>query len=161
MKIKLESPYSEDWINGYLVINSENRRNIVLYNSPMSRTTVSYARYLMSVNLGRYLTELEHVDHIDEDKTNDVLENLQILTPAQNTAKNNIARSKFTKFLVLRCPVCHNIFTRKRGNTQAVMSKQHLVSSCSRKCAREFQNLKIDVELRELLSSEQLKLAEF
>lgn len=161
MKINLELPYSKDWINGYLVTNSENRKNVILYNSKDKRSTVSYARYLMSVKLGRYLEKDEQVDHIDEDKTNNTLENLQILSPSQNIIKNNISRGRFLKVLTLRCPVCRTPFTRKRGNTQAVMSKQHLVSSCSRKCAREFQNLNIDVELRELLSSEQLKLAEF
>ena len=87
MKIDLEYPYNTLWNNGYIVINPEGRRNVVLFNSQIDRSTVSYARYLMSVKLGRFLTDQEEVDHIDNNKTNDDPNNLQILTPEQNREK--------------------------------------------------------------------------
>lgn len=95
MKIELQYPYNERWRLGYIVVNSENRKNVVLYNSHSDRSTVSYARYLMSVKLGRFLLRSEEVDHIDEDKTNDSLSNLQILSTAENLRKN--ARSRISK----------------------------------------------------------------
>lgn len=87
MKIELEEPFKSKWKNAYLVTNSENRRNVCLYNDPDDRTTISYARYLMSVKLGRFLDDDVHVDHKDDDKTNDNIDNLQLLTPESNNQK--------------------------------------------------------------------------
>lgn len=93
MKIKLKDPYAKKYKAGYVVVNPENRRNLILVDNFGRLTTVSYARYLMAVKLGRFLTVDEFVDHKDEDKTNDTLRNLQILTRAENIAKQNRARA--------------------------------------------------------------------
>ena len=37
MKIDLEYPYNTLWNNGYIVINPEGRRNVVLFNSQIDR----------------------------------------------------------------------------------------------------------------------------
>lgn len=58
-----------------------------MVNNSEERTTVSYARYLLSVKLGRYLTDDEEADHIDADKTNDSLENLQVLSREEHIKK--------------------------------------------------------------------------
>lgn len=69
-----------DWKRAYLRTSSDGRKRVDLVNSASNRTTTSYARYLISVVNGRYLTEDEEVDHIDNDCTNDEISNLQILT---------------------------------------------------------------------------------
>ena len=78
--IDLEYPYNEIWKKGYLNTNKENRKTLTLYNSHGDRSSTQYARYLLAVSLGRFLTEQEHVDHIDNDKTNDSLENLRVVS---------------------------------------------------------------------------------
>lgn len=65
----------------------ESNENVILFNTQFDRSTVSYARYLMAVKLGRFLTDQEEVDHIDDNRTNDDINNLQILTPKQNREK--------------------------------------------------------------------------
>lgn len=92
MKIKLKAPFSKDYDKGYLVTNSKNRKFVILYNSANDRTTIPYARYLMSVKLKRYLKDDEHVDHIDNDKTNDDINNLQILSQTENNQKEGRRR---------------------------------------------------------------------
>lgn len=87
MKIQLELPYKDDWKFGYLVTNPEKRKTIILFNNNKQRSSVSYARYLMACKLKRYLSPEEQVDHIDNDKTNDTLSNLQILTGTENIRK--------------------------------------------------------------------------
>ena len=116
MKIVLEKPFSENWKSGYLVTNSENRKNVVLFNSDKERTTVSYARYLMSVYLGRYLEPNEHVDHIDNDKSNDIIENLQILSPRDNNIKYVKFSRKEAKLVIICCCNCENDFTMRQSN---------------------------------------------
>lgn len=88
--INLSFPYSGDWDWGYLLINSEPRRLVALYGSTnRKRSSVSYARYLMACKLGRYLTNQEVVDHINNNRLDDRIENLQILTPKDNAIKSN------------------------------------------------------------------------
>lgn len=86
-EIKLEHPYSERWRKGYLVVNPEGRKTLILYNSSKDRSSTQYARYLLAVKLGRYLHEDETVDHIDDDIENDDISNLEALSQADNTRK--------------------------------------------------------------------------
>lgn len=113
------------WYANLIPIDSTKRR----------RTTMSYARYLMSVKLGRILESWEHVDHIDNDKTNDSIENLQLLT----LAENNIKYAKFhgIRYVKLRCPNCGKIFSRERRNT-FLQKPSNNYAACSRRCSGQF-----------------------
>ena len=85
---KVEYPFSNFYTHAYIIINSEKRRMVCLYDARSGiRRTTAYARYLLSVKLGRFLLPTEQVDHIDNDKTNDSLDNLQILSPKENKEK--------------------------------------------------------------------------
>lgn len=68
------------------------RRFMSITKDDGTHTTMLYSRWLMQQHLGRELGPLEHVDHKDEDKTNDSLSNLQILTPAENSRKSALGR---------------------------------------------------------------------
>lgn len=125
MKIELEFPFNQDWNKGYIVINPDKRRTVILYNSNQQRSSVSYARYLMCVHLKRYLTEKEHVDHIDDDKTNDHLSNLQILTPLQNAQKTAKGETQYN-FI---CPIC-----KKEFKLTARQSHRKNPPCCSKQC---------------------------
>lgn len=117
----------------------EQRQYAVLYpinkDDGLKRTTLSYARYLMSVKEKRFLNEDEEIDHIDNDKTNDDINNLQIITPLKNKLKQ--ATIVGSEWVVLKCPNCNKIFERKKKNTH--LTKGHGKStSCCRKCASIF-----------------------
>jgi len=150
MKIELEPPYSKVWDKGYLVTNSEGRRNVVLYNSPRDRTTTAYARYLLSVKLGRFLTDDEEADHIDENKANDVIENLQILAKSENVTKSN--KRNGSKISKIKCPNCNSIFLRRSGLTQAVPCLYGKITCCSRECSANFRKTTRTREERENIS---------
>lgn len=120
-KIKLEGPYATKYKSGYLNTNSEGRKTLALYNSPKNRSSVSYARYLMSVKLGRFLTDEEQVDHIDNDKKNDDINNLRILSQ-----KDNILHSATRLILKKICCMC-----KKEFFVAARFEKQQ---TCSREC---------------------------
>lgn len=154
--IILEYPYNEVWKKGYLNTNKENRKTLTLYNNDSDRSSTQYARYLLAVSLGRFLTEQEHVDHIDNDKTNDSLENLRIVSIQENNLKESKRRGK--ALVEVRCPVCKSHFIKRKGLTQLVSSFKGKITYCSRYCANSMKNSKIDDELRELISEESIIL---
>ena len=143
MKIKSEFPFNN--YSSYLVINPENRKNVCLIHKiTKQRTTTSYARYLMSVKEKRFLNQDEQVDHIDGDKTNDSIENLQILSAKENCIKHTIQKNITRKMVELQCPYCNNIFTKPLNNS--FLQKGGKFNCCSKKCLHEFLKIKHSTE---------------
>lgn len=130
MKIEIQYPFI-NYKAAYLVTNKEPRRNVILVKEDNTKTTISYARYLMSIHLGRFLTKEEHVDHIDNNKMNDCIENYQILSKLENNRK----ASKGRKYIKMKCPNCGKIFDIYYN--QSHIQKKGKFSSCSRKCKYE------------------------
>lgn len=122
MKIQTSKPFTG--FNGYKVFHKKEGRWLVILRDPINKkhTTISHARYLMSVKLGRRLTPNESVDHINNNRVDDRIENLQILTPLENTLKSNV---KIIRDFI--CPICRKPFTRKRN--PAIQTP-----ACSRSC---------------------------
>ncbi len=122
-------PFSGYKVYGPIFHKGENRKYICLVGS-LDRTTISYARYLMSIHLGRLLEKHEHVDHINENKLDDRIENLQILTPEENTRKS----AKPAILIECVCENCQEIFYRRKGQEPGTNRKK---SFCSPECSIE------------------------
>jgi hypothetical protein len=132
-KIELKSPYNKDFKIGYLNINKEPRRTLLLIRNDGTKTSTAYARYIMAVHLNRYLKLEEHVDHIDNNKLNDVIENLQILSSKDNNIKKN-AFYNLTEILIeFECPICKKVFNRSKKNSYKALHLNKKIC-CSRKC---------------------------
>ena len=118
-------------------VRSDGRKHVVHYNpETKKRTTQSYPRYLMEQYLGRQLEEHETVDHINEDFTDDRLENLQLLSRAENIHKNHEATGHKTKYLDFICPVCNKEFKREERNyNHNQLNNKKAGPFCSRSCA--------------------------
>ncbi len=118
---------------------SEGRHYAQLVNSETkTRTTISYARYLMSVHLGRLLTKQEHVDHINGDKVDDRIENLQILSQLQNSLKYS-EKDNPAELVELVCPTCGVTFYRPKNRAYR-FTKLNKLQNCSRSCASSNKN---------------------
>lgn len=127
-------PYSKYWLYGPVMHKTEKRRFVFLINKSdcRKRTTLSLARYLMAVNLGRKLKKSECVDHIDGKKTNDTIKNLQILTRRENSQKHT-KQAKITRVMLkMMCPNCNKVFVIRKN--KSFMSKGGKFNSCSREC---------------------------
>lgn len=166
MKITLEHPFCNDWRSGYLrKSNKDSRARVDLYNSNKDRTTISYARYVMSVHLGRYLNDDEEVGHINSDCSDDRLENLQLLRVEDHREKTSKERATGRSMVKLRCPVCHKNFHRearvvRRDAIDGKDKKSGRVNSCCRSCngIMSHRLQKMDSELIELIRNEQVLL---
>lgn len=121
----------------YYCLISQGRKSAALYNIEDGKhyKTISYTKYLMSVHLGRILERDEQVDHINNDKSDDRIENLQILSFEDNLRK--FAREvKKGRFLVeMICPSCGLIFIRERRNTHLLSCRNAINTYCSKKCS--------------------------
>lgn len=135
MTIRAEYPY--DRYNLYVVFHKgEGRRYAQLVNPEIrgDRTTISYARYLMSVKEKRILQDWEHVDHRNNVKHDDRIENLQILTQKENSEKYILDNNIKPTVIKLRCENCGIIFERESRNVK----KGNKFSFCSRKCNGQY-----------------------
>jgi len=128
MKIKLQQPFSEIYSAGYLRTSKDGRKRVDLYNSKTDRTTVSYARYIVSVREGRFLCDNEEVDHDDGNPSNDESSNL-ILRNKEEHLKKTLSERKPANILSFKCPVCGKTFHRRKG-----LEGRSRSPKCSRTC---------------------------
>ena len=114
MKIDLSAPYSSDYKAGYLIKGTDERKMVVLVANDGSKHCTSFARYLMATKLCRYLEKDEEVDHINNNKTDDRISNLQILTKSENMQKEHkrylstLEHGTYRMYHTgkCRCPLC-------------------------------------------------------
>lgn len=133
-KIELENPFKKDFKAAYLNTNKEPRRVVSLIMKNGKRTSMSYARYLMCCHLNRFLKKEEHVDHIDNNKLNDCIENIQILSAKENNIKKNKNLGiKLEEDIEMNCPICGIKFKRPARNIKFKI-KNGKNPTCSRKC---------------------------
>ena len=102
------------------------------------KQVVPYARYLMEQHLGRKLNKDEEVHHKDHDKTNDVIENLEVANSTEHRKHHNPLKYQDT---IEHCYVCGKEFTftakqhqnkyRERNRKPNTVDKYF----CSRKCS--------------------------
>ena len=79
-------PFSE--YVGYRQELPNGRIYVYLWNRETNkRRLISRARYRLCVKLGRELGPDEEADHVDDDFSNDALDNLQVLSGAKNRSK--------------------------------------------------------------------------
>jgi hypothetical protein len=108
------------------------------------KSSISYARYLLEQYLGRKLESWEQADHIDNDPTNDVIENLQILTSKENNIKAVKHFGKEAKWYYFICPECNKLCRVLESQYRANNIKQGKFGpfcgkSCSGKWSRRIQ----------------------
>ena len=122
-------------INGNL-----NRLRINLICNENDYFDMNYSKYLWEVFNHRKVRNGYQIDHIDGDKTNDILENLQEITQSENASKgtnkiikkNLINRNK----LFLWCPVCDKRFKISKWKVNLKKLKRGKeFHFCSKECA--------------------------
>lgn len=158
MRIELEEPFRSKWRKGYKRISTKDgRARIDLVRSSKERTTISYARYLLSVNVGRELLENEEADHIDSDATNDSIENLQILYRDKHLEKT-LAEREGRLYSIVRCPQCREEFQSPENQVRNGKKLKFCSRSCNGKFSTRAETKWIyrDEEMIELLAREQI-----
>lgn len=114
------------------------RKSIRIFTAIGVSKRTSWSRYVFEKAIGRLLTTKETVDHIDEDRFNDEVSNLQVLSLRKNVQKNKKVRGMRVgdeQYSDYRCdlPECGNTFTRLIKRTKR---SQH--NFCSTSCGSIF-----------------------
>ena len=109
----------------YININKEPRRVATLRNANKEMVSMSYAKYLYTSYYKIDVPKECHIDHINGDKMDDRIENLQVISGYYNRVKDH----KHKEMVLLRCPVCNKEFLFPKRNLSS-----HPNPCCSRKC---------------------------
>ena len=111
----------------------DGRKHVVIIHDDGRRQTKSYPRLLMEQYLGRELTKEETVDHINNDFTDDRIENLQLLSLVENASKAMIGRE--SKTYSFNCPCCGKESVKRLSDVLHNRNKGKSGPFCSRQCA--------------------------
>ena len=123
MKIEVSEYYADKVKRAY--VTGSDRKVCVMVYIDGTKHSMSYAKYLYTSYHKCDIPNGMHVDHINNDKTDDRIENLQVLTE-----KDNVLKSHVKKEIVERvCPVCKKHFMYEKRNLST-----HPNPCCSRHC---------------------------
>lgn len=126
MKIDISEFYkNKDYVHAYLLTNNENRKVVCMIKSDGKRTTISYAKYLYTSHYNCEIDSDCQIDHINGDKTDDRIENLQVISKRYNIQKDHMPKT----YVLLTCPICGTEFLFEARN---LSSKPN--PCCSRSC---------------------------
>ena len=126
MVIEVSDYYKgKGYTTAYLATNKEPRRVCTLRKSDGTVTSMSYAKYLYTSYYCCDVTEGDHVDHINGDKMDDRIENLQVISGIYNRQKDH----KRKEMVIRTCPVCGVEFLFDKRNLPFKPNP-----CCSRRC---------------------------
>lgn len=118
--------------------NKENRNFVRIKEADGKYHTHSYARYLMEQHIDRKLNPDEEVHHIDEDKTNDVIKNLEIINSTNHRRHHNPFKYQDT---IEKCYICGKNFNVTAKQHRAKFTERNRKPNsigkyfCSRRCS--------------------------
>ena len=113
------------YITAYLAVNKEPRRVCTLRMADGTMISMAYAKYLYTRYHNCDIEKGDHIDHINGDKLDDRIENLQIISGTYNRQKDH----KHKEMVLCICPVCRKEFLFEKRNLPFKSNP-----CCSRKC---------------------------
>lgn len=138
-------PYENCKVYGPYQSREDKRFRVVVVFTNKIKVTVSYPKYLMELHLGRYLRANETVDHKDNDVTNNVIDNFQILTRISHIQLDALR----LKPMVINCQICKEDFELSGVRlSDAIQNKIKGTRGpfCSKSCAGKATNIMNNLE---------------
>lgn len=134
MIIDGKGPYKDCKI--YVITNYKQgfRKSACIYKNSKFIKCIGYAKYLVESENNIVIPDGYEVDHIDGDRTNDILINLQIISKEMNNLKQKYETGDFTRYVRLVCPYCGKQFEIEDRNYNIKLIYNKFIT-CSRSCA--------------------------
>lgn len=134
--------YNNCTVYGPYTRKEDKYSHVVIVWPDLTKTTVSYARYLLEVKLQRYLTENEDAHHKDENPENNSEDNLEVRERSGHRADHT---RKYYDGFEVQCVWCDKKFTltalqqRTRKENLHKKAGPFCSRSCSGKYGKQFQ----------------------
>lgn len=123
-------------VRGLIINASNNRRYVILRNKTTKhKSSITYAKYILSYYLERNITSEEIVDHYDRNPFNDSLFNLRIVDAYTSVHDD----TKRVKDICLTCILCKENFLRNPEKTRDGKAGPFCGKRCTGKYARSVQ----------------------
>jgi hypothetical protein len=121
-------------VNGPYFNKTQNRYFVRYLFPDKTKRVITYAKYLMEQHLKRTLSNTETVDHIDRNKTNDVIENLQIL----NLPEHAKLDAKYVNLVEITCVLCNKKAFKQPKNIKHNSKQGKAGPFCSKSCCGKY-----------------------
>lgn len=140
MLIELEEPFKSMYRCGYLNDNADGRKRVAFAGTDGKIVSgMSYARYLMSVKLGYIVPDHLEVDHKDDDRTNDSIDNLQLLTEEENKLKQSYNYLMNVQVCFgYHCACCDTAFILTESVVKQRIAAGTTLAFCSARCSSQY-----------------------
>lgn len=119
-------------------LRKDGRKHICIVYEDGTRKTKSYPKFLLEQKLQRELVGNETTDHIDNDFTNDSLDNLTVLSNVDNAKKYTALHPRKLYYFI--CGVCGNGSKKYLNFVISNWKKKKEGPFCSRRCAGIFSH---------------------
>lgn len=116
----------------------DGRQRMYLYLGGRVVTSISYARHLLQKKVGRDLTNDEEANLINEDPTDDRIENLEIKPRVQHQIEHNRVYWEGMSFICEECEKEFFIPAKKLARTFKNRERGHRGPFCTRSCVARF-----------------------
>lgn len=114
---------------------ADGRKRVQTIDSTGKRRTMQYAKYLMEQLLGRELDpNLETIDHIDRDFTNDDVSNLRIVSRQQHAREDH----EYAEMIEVVCIRCGNTTSKRPKNLRHNAKQGKAGPFCGKSCAGKY-----------------------
>jgi len=116
----------------------DGRKRCVIYYEKGNTPSKALSRVMMEDKLNRILSPDEEVDHKYDDKTNDDINNLQLLTSEENKEKHALKQfEELLNYHILPCSYCNELFYMSDSEYKTRI-KQTDDLCCSRTCSSKY-----------------------
>lgn len=149
MKIEVSDYFKKDYRSAYLFANNRGRNCVELIHNNSTKSKpikrfISYAKYLWISEHKQEVPLGYEIDHINGDGKDDRIENLQLLTKAENIKKGWKEKKRLGLEVVdLVCPICGKTFTKRMVLVRRISSQP---VCCSRSCSGKLSWRHIDFD---------------
>jgi len=117
-----------------IYLGKDGRRRVWKTYPDGTKKITTYSRHLMEEKLGRPLTKDETVDHIDRNKSNDVIDNYKILSKSKHAEEDALR----VRMVEITCISCGTKKKKRAADVDHAAKENKAGPFCGKSCAGRY-----------------------